>query len=646
MCGIAGLIDRRLAGDAAELARRAEAMALAVAHRGPDGSGVWLDAAAGAALAHRRLAIIDLSEAGAQPMLSQDGRWAISYNGEVYNAEDLRRGAELSGIAWKGHSDTEVMIELVARRGVASAIKQFNGMFAIALWDRATQTLHLVRDRLGIKPLFFAIGPNSVHFASELKSLHAVGAIAGDIDPASVASFLRFGYVPAPHSIYRGVEKVLPGEHIAIALDGRVTRERYWSAQEVARRGIADPLDISDEDAVDELTRLLGDAVVRQMLSDVPLGVFLSGGIDSSTVTALMVAAARGKVRSFSIGFTDLDFDESRYAAAVARHLGTDHAELMVAAGDALAVVPQLPEMYDEPFADSSQIPTHLVSKLTRDHVTVALSGDGGDELFAGYNRYQLAEGLWQKLGGLPMASRRALSSLLNLVPIKAVDRLAALAPKGMLPPQPADKLRKLADVLTLDRDQIYLRLVSQCDDPARLAPTAAEHPLPDFGAGMAPTAASFLDRMQLADTLTYLPDDILQKVDRASMAVALEARPPILDHRVVEFAWRLPRRFKIRDGETKWLLRRVAERYVPRQLLDRPKMGFGIPLADWLRGPLRDWAEDLLDPKRLGGGLIDPQPARALWTEHLSGGRNRAYALWTVLMFEAWRRRWDGARN
>ncbi len=641
MCGIAGLIDKRLFGNAAELSRQAETMAHAVAHRGPDGSGVWVDADAGLALGHRRLSIIDLTAAGAQPMVSGDGRWVISYNGEVYNAEDLRRDPLLAGIAWRGRSDTEVMIEHVARSGVERAIRDFNGMFAIALWDRKTQTLHLVRDRLGIKPLFFASDANGVRFASELKSFHVVGAAGGGIDPSSVASFLRYGYVPAPFSIYRGIEKVLPGEHVSIGPDERVTRERYWSASEAAKNGIADSLDVSDEEAVAQLADLLGDAVSRQMLSDVPLGAFLSGGIDSSTVTALMVAAGRGQVRSFSIGFSDLGFDESKDAAAVAKHLGTDHTALIVTAADALAVVPKLADMYDEPFADSSQIPTHLVSKLTRNHVTVALSGDGGDELFAGYNRYWLAEDLWQRLAGLPLAARRAMAAALAAVPMKLVDGVAALVPKGMLPPQPADKLRKLAGVLTLDRDAIYRRLISQYEDVASLAPTAPEHALSDLASGPAGALPSFLDQMQLADTLAYLPDDILQKVDRASMAVALEARPPLLDHRVVEFAWRLPRRFKIRNGETKWLLRRLAERHVPRRLLDRPKMGFGIPLADWLRGPLRDWAEDLLDPQRLGGGLIDPQSTQKLWREHLVGGRNWAYALWTILMFEAWRRRW-----
>jgi asparagine synthase (glutamine-hydrolysing) len=643
MCGIAGLIDRGLVGNRAALERRATAMADAISHRGPDGSGVWSDPDAGLALSHRRLAIIDLTPTGAQPMVSADERWVMSYNGEVYNARAIAREPELSGISYRGTSDTEIILESFARRGLDRTLGDLNGMFAIALWDRATRTLHLIRDHLGIKPLFYSTA-GGLRFASELKGLVADGPALGQIDPRSVASFMRFGYVPAPFSIYRDVTKVLPGEVVSIDVGGQVTRRSFWSLLEAAESGRTHQLDLDDDQAVEALHDLLADAVSRQMIADVPLGAFLSGGIDSSTIAALMVAAGKGPVRTFSIGFPELGFDESKHAAKVARHLGTQHTELIVTAADALAVVPRLPEIYDEPFADSSQIPTYLISKLTRQHVTVALSGDGGDELFAGYNRYFFAETLAARLQRWPTSVRRAAAALIDAVPEGAVETLARFVPRGWAPAQPADKLKKFAEILPLDARGIYLRLVSQCSDPSVLARGNVEYPLKWRKYGDLNDSATLLERMQLIDTATYLPDDILQKVDRASMAFALEVRPPLLDHRLVEFAFRLPRRLRIRQGETKWLLRRVLDRYVPRDMVERPKMGFGVPLADWLRGPLRDWADDLLNPARLGGEFIDADAAGKLWREHLSGRRNWAYALWTVLMFEAWRRRWAKA--
>lgn len=646
MCGIAGLLDSSLTGAEDALRTQARAMSDAIAHRGPDGSGVWVDASAGLALGHRRLAIVDLTPSGAQPMQSEDRRWVISYNGEIYNAAEMRRAPELSHVPWRGSSDTEVILESVARRGLERTLADMNGMFAIALWDRESRVLHLVRDRLGIKPLFYSAANNSVRFASELKALFASKEGRFDIDPVSVTSFLRFGYVPAPWSILHGVSKLMPGEIVSFTADGSVSRRRYWSIGEVAADGLARPLALSDAEAVEHLHDLLADAVSRQMISDVPLGAFLSGGVDSSVVAALMVAAKRGPVRTFSIGFPDSGFDESPYAAAVAKHLGTIHTELAIDGGDALDVVPRLAEMYDEPFADSSQIPTHLVSRLTRAHVTVALSGDGGDELFGGYNRYRLIETMRRKWSWMPPALRRGLAQTLHALPPGMLDALERTAPRGTLPGQLSDKVRKFADVLPLDDAGLYLRLVSQYTDPAELTPGFAEHPL-SFGLDCdLEGGVTAFRRMQLRDTASYLPDDILQKVDRASMAVALEARPPLLDHRVVEFSWRLPDRFHIRDGEGKWLLRRVLDRYVPRELIERPKMGFGVPLAAWLRGPLRDWSEDLLDERKLNAQFIDVEQVRRLWEEHLSGRRNWAYALWNVLMFEAWRRRWAAHLN
>jgi asparagine synthase (glutamine-hydrolysing) len=631
MCGIAGLVARK--SGSADLARRARGMAEAIAYRGPDGSNVWAEG--GVALAHRRLAIVDLTPAGAQPMTSADGRWVISYNGEVYNAEEIAQN--LPGLSRRGTSDTEIIVESVAGRGLERTLDDLNGMFAIALWDRASKTLHLVRDRLGIKPLFYAPTPGGAAFASELKSF-AAGGLSFDIDTASATSFLRFGYVPTPHSIWRGVSKVRPGEVVSIDSSGCVRSRLYWSLQSVAEQGVRTPFMGDDADAEEALHALLADAVSINMISDVPLGAFLSGGIDSSTIVALMMAAKRGPVRTFSIGFPDFGYDESEYAKAVARHLGTQHEELTVTAADALSVVPMLAEMYDEPFADSSQIPTFAISKLTRARVTVALSGDGGDELFAGYNRYVLAGGNLARIAALPRPLRHAAAGALGVIPEGAVNLLARALPASIRPAMPADKVKKLAQVLKLDGDAVYLRLVSQNADPETLSCGIAEHApvMPHLSEAAGPLA-----RMQLFDTCAYLPDDILQKVDRASMAVSLEVRPPLLDHRVVEFAWSLPRHMLIRGAETKWLLRRVLDRYVPRELVERPKMGFAIPLAEWLRGPLRDWAGDLLESRVLDGGMLDGAAVRQLWGEHVSGRCNWAPGLWTVLMFESWRRRW-----
>ncbi len=446
MCGIVGAIDPRLVGGSGALAALGEAMATAIRHRGPDGAGTWVDESAGLVLGHRRLAVVDLSPAGAQPMTSADGRFVLSYNGEVYGLDALRRHPTLADVAWRGHSDTEVIVESVARRGLEATLADIDGMYAFALWDRQERQLHLVRDRMGIKPLFFARTGGRVLFASELKALRAAG-FEGTLDPGAVAAFLRYAYVPAPFAIFKGVEKVLPGEWVTVAADGSVTRRRYWDLAAVQAR--AEPLDLDDEAAVAHVEALLGDAVGRQMIADVPLGAFLSGGIDSSLVTAMMVAAGTGRVRSFSIGFPEFGFDESAHAAAVARHLGTEHEAMTVTAAQALALVPALAEMYDEPFADSSQLPTHLLSALTRRHVTVALSGDGGDELFAGYNRYAFAATSWPRLQRLPRPIRRLAGNLLQRLPPGRIDGFAARLPGS--PPQPGDKLHKIAAVLGED---------------------------------------------------------------------------------------------------------------------------------------------------------------------------------------------------
>lgn len=637
MCGIAGLLDPSLAAQPEALQRSARDMANAIAHRGPDGEGVWIDPAVGVAISHRRLAIIDLSEAGAQPMISADGRWVVSYNGEIYNTEEIRREPSVACVNWRGHSDTEVLIESVASKGITAAIKSLNGMFAMALWDRRERVLHLVRDRLGIKPLFFTFHGGKIAFGSEIKALLRLGFVPREIDAAAVSCYLKFGYVPAPGAILGGIEKVMPGEIVSIGVNGRISRSRYWRLEDAVAEGVEAPLEVSDGEAIEMFSSLLADAVGRQMISDVPLGAFLSGGIDSSSVAALMIASGKGPVRTFSIGFPDLGFDESAYAARVARHIGSIHSELVMTAADALATVPLVPEIYDEPLADASQIPTFLVSKLTRSHVTVALSGDGGDELFAGYDRYKVLTWFSRYAGPMPTRFRLAAGAMLGALPPAILNHVSHLLRGGAVPQRLGDKVRNLSRVLTLDPDGFYTRLVSQVPDVG-LHMGDRENPA---GLGEAPRGLGVLDRARFLDTVTYLPDDILQKVDRASMAVALEARPPLLDHRIVEFAWRLPPRFLVRNGETKWLLRRVLDRFVPRHLVERPKMGFGVPIGEWLRVPLRDWAEDLLAPARYGGGILDVKPAQEIWRRHISREKDYGYQLWTLLSFEAWRRQW-----
>jgi asparagine synthase (glutamine-hydrolysing) len=512
-------------------------------------------------------------------------------------------------------------------------------MFAIAVWDRQTRRLRLARDRLGIKPLYWGHVGGSLVFASELKALKLVPGFQGEIDREALAASLRYGYVPAPASIYRGIEKLAPGTMLECGEDGAIRRSTYWSLAEIAARGEAAQLAVSDQEATEMLETLLGDAVRRRMVADVPLGMFLSGGIDSSTVAALMQASIAKPIRTFSIGFREAAYDEAVHASQVARHLGTDHTELYVTPAEAQAVIPKLPEIYDEPFADSSQIPTFLMSEMTRRHVTVALSGDGGDEVFAGYNRYGQGLALARAARHLPRPLREALSGAITAISPGAWDRMFAVLPQSLRPRLAGEKMHKLAAVLPKDGRGFYDALVTQSEAADGLVIGARGSASVPFGA----SPQGFADEtawMQYLDTLTYLPDDILTKVDRASMAVALEVRVPLLDHRVVELSWRLPRKLKLRGGVGKWLLRQVAYKYVPKALLERPKMGFGVPIDQWLRGPLRGWAADLLDASSLGkAGLLDPAPIAEAWAAHQSGARNAQHFLWNVLMFEAWRR-------
>ena len=649
MCGIAGYIDLSASTGTEALDQHARAMAGAMEHRGPDDQGAWTDGEAGIALAQARLSIIDLSAAGHQPMVSASGRYVIVYNGEVYNAPELKRELEGSdAVNWRGHSDTEVIVEGCARWGVKATVEKLLGMFAFALWDRETRTLSIARDRFGIKPLYWGKVGGKLLFGSELKALMALGGWTREIDRDALASYLRFNYVPAPHSIFRGINKLQPG-HVLTWVGGETKLEPFWSLRDVAKRGLADPLDIGDGEAIDTLDGLVRDAVRRRMVADVPVGAFLSGGIDSSAVVAAMQAESQaansGPVHTYSIGMGEPGYNEAEHAKAIAKHLGTEHTELYVTPDDARAVIPALPTFYDEPFADSSQIPTFLVSQLARRSVTVALSGDGGDELFCGYNRYFWGDRLWRRTGALPGFFKGAMAGVIRSLSPDQWDALGRILPANVRPRLLGIKAHKAADVLSLrDQAELFRRLVSVWDDPSMVVPGAREPHNALWDATLSDDVQPFQERMQVLDGLTYLVDDILTKVDRASMAVSLEARVPLLDHRIAEFAYRLPRHMRVRDGQGKWILRQVLARYVPRELFERPKMGFGIPVGQWLAGPLRDWVEDLLDPTKLEqDGLLNAAPIRAAWDAHLSGRTNNEVQLWTVLMYQAWREHWAG---
>lgn len=640
MCGIAGLLPRSPISPAT-LADAARRMADALLPRGPDDGGSWSDAQGRVGLGHRRLSIVDLSPLGHQPMASACGRYVLVFNGEIYNHPELRRELEQAGLApnWRGHSDTEVLLAALAAWGMAATLPRLTGMFALALWDAATAQVHLARDRFGEKPLVYARTPRGWLFASTLAALRVDAAFDHTLDHNVLALYLRHNYVPAPYTPFRQAWKLPPGAWLTLdAAATTVTPQIWWSARDSAMQAIADPFTGSLADATQAVDLALRQSLAGQMVADVPLGAFLSGGIDSSTVVGVMQALSNRPVRTFTIGFQDGAYNEADHARAVARHLGTDHTELIVTGEQAMAVIPRLAGAFDEPFADSSQIPTLLVAELARQQVTVSLSGDGGDELFGGYNRYTWATRLWRRLSPLPQPLRRLLRQSVTALPPRFWDSLAAPIPHLRRYAPVGDKLHKAAGLAdAASADDLYRRLVSLWQKPTLLLPGSHEPP----SALDQPPDLPLLERMMLLDTVSYLPDDILAKVDRAAMAVSLETRVPLLDHRLFELAWRLPNAYKLHGGIGKRVLREVLYRYVPPALVERPKMGFGVPLGDWLRGPLRPWAEDLLTTAALQrDDLFDPQPVRALWQAHLSGRRNGGYALWAVLMLQCWRDR------
>ena len=643
MCGLAGFVGRQ--GRIGELERIATAMARTLVHRGPDDEGIWVDAEAGVGLAHRRLSIRDLSPLGHQPMRSASGRFVVVYNGEIYNADELRAELQSCGLAFRGTSDTEVLVEACAHWGVEPTLARLVGMFAFALWDCRERTLVLVRDRLGIKPLFWSTHGGMLSFASELKALRALPGWDPPIDRSALAAFMRHGYVPAPRSIFVDTHKLDAG-HLLVLRPGRAPEIRTWWSLRDRLPELAEDRILDDGDATAQLDALARDAVKRRMIADVPIGAFLSGGIDSSTVVALMQAQSTRPVRTFSIGFWEPRYDEAIHARTVAAHLGTDHTELYVTPEEALGVIPDLPRFWDEPFADSSQIATLLVSRLAREQVTVALSGDGADELFGGYTRYAWTERIWNGLRRIPTPLRAAGAAAMLRVRPRAWSTLAHALPARWRPTHFADRVRKLGELAGLaGPEALYRDLVSHWKDPAALVFADEESKGALWDRSLRSSTDSLAEWMQLVDTITYLPDDILTKVDRASMAVGLEARVPLLDHRLVELAWRMPASVRCKDGVPKAVLRRVLAAHVPAPLVVRPKMGFGVPIDSWLRGPLRDWAEALLAPSRLRrAGFVDSEIVEPIWRAHLSGRADEHYRLWNVLAFCAWHEHWSEA--
>lgn len=638
MCGITGFIDFSRRANQEFLLGTVEKMATTLYHRGPDSAGVWTDERYGVALGFRRLAILDLSVEGEQPMKSVDDRYTVVFNGEIYNFLELRAELERLGYSFRGHSDTEVMLAAFVEWGIEPTVKRLNGMFAIAVWDAAAEELILIRDRIGKKPLYYGWSGNTLIFGSEMKALCAYPEFRGDVDRESLALYLKFGYVPGSHSIYQNVKKLAPGCLLKISTRRKEIGEQtaYWSLRQTATDGTNKPLDGSDDEVLTEFETLMRDSVKCRMLSDVPLGAFLSGGVDSSTIVALMQTQSSKPVKTFTIGFHEAGYNEAEHAKRIAEYLKTDHHELYITPRQALDVIPKLPVLYDEPFADSSQIPTFLISQLARTQVTVGLSGDGGDELFCGYGHYFLARDLWEKLRLIPSSVQQAAAITLNST-LGAADKIFPHAEQLGRRSSLRRRLTALSEVMPVENSaELYSNLRSYWQQPEKVLLANGHQSSNDFPKSS--DLLTFQQSMMLEDAMQFLPDDILVKVDRASMGNSLEVRAPLLDYRVVEFAWRVPMRLKIKDGQGKWLLRELLNKYIPPEITERPKMGFDVPIAAWLRSELREWAESLLDEGRLRReGFLNPQMISAKWREHLSGKRNHQHALWAVLMFQAW---------
>ena len=640
MCGFSGFFSPdNLIDHAVEVLKN---MGMAIKHRGPDSAGEWLDSVNNVGFTHQRLAIVDLSLAGHQPMVSYGNRFVIAFNGEIYNHLDLRRELEAGkqDVLWVGHSDTETLLAGFELWGIRKTIEKSVGMFAFSVWDHSDKTLTLGRDRLGEKPLYYGWQDETFLFGSELKALRAHPDFKAEINRDAITLLLRHNYIPAPHCIYRNIKKLLPGHLLVISESHREGQMiEYWSAAGVCENGYKYRFTGSPEQAVDALEKLLKASIKQQMMADVPLGAFLSGGVDSSTIVSLMQAQSDKPIKTFSIGFNEESYNEAVHAKAVAEHLGTEHTELYVSAEEAMAVIPELANIYDEPFSDSSQIATFIVAKMAREHVTVSLSGDAGDELFCGYNRYVLTSALWGKLSYIPAFVRRFCAKIILCIPIRIWNRINTIFPKSIRMSNLGDKMHKAAGVLGMkSRADLYKRLVSHWQSPEDIVIDAQEPKTVITDRQRAPRLKNDIEQMMALDTLSYLPDDILVKVDRACMGNSLEGRIPFLNHEVVEFAWSLPLKYKLRNGVSKWCLKEVLYRHVPKSLIDRPKMGFGVPIGTWLRGPLKEWAEKLLEETRLKDeGFFEPKPIIKMWCEHQSGKRNWQYQLWDILMFQTW---------